>query len=83
MATSNGFIFIGSAMILLGIFMVYLSLRAKPGEVRTKGIGVIFLGPIPIIISGSRKWILTALGVVSIIMFFLVAKNLRPDLIGW
>jgi uncharacterized membrane protein len=83
MAVSGSYLFLGVFMTLIGIFMVYLSLRAKPEEVRTSGFGIFFLGPIPLIIGGKRKWIVTALGITSIIMFFLVAKNIRPDLIGW
>jgi uncharacterized membrane protein len=83
MEVSNGFLLLGIVMTLVGIFMVYLSLRAKPEEVKTRGLGIFFLGPIPIIIGGSRKWIITALSIVFIIMFFLATKNIRPDLIGW
>lgn len=83
MAVSGSYLFLGVFMTLTGILMVYLSLRAKPEEVRARGFGIFFLGPIPLIIGGRRKWIVTALGIASIIMFFLVAKNIRPDLIGW
>ena len=74
---------IGLAMTLVGAYMVYLSLRAKPGEVQAKGMGIIFIGPIPIILGGSRKWILAAIGVTALVMFLMLTKSLNPSLIGW
>jgi len=83
MEVSSGLLFVGVALTLLGAFLVYLSLRAGPGDVDAKAVGVIFIGPIPIILGGSRKWIIAALGVTAIIMLYMISKQIRPDLIGW
>ena len=37
--------------------------------------GIIFIGPIPIIISGNRKWIITVLGI-SIIVFIIMNNRI-------
>jgi len=83
MEVSSIILFFGVTLTLLGAFLVYLSLRAEPGELDAKAAGVIFIGPIPIIVGGSRKWIITALGITAIIMLYMISKQIRPDLIGW
>ncbi|MBN2334313.1 DUF131 domain-containing protein [Candidatus Bathyarchaeota archaeon] len=83
MEVSGNVLIIGVALTLIGVFMVYLSLRARPGEVDAKATGIIFIGPIPIIVGGGRKWIIAAIGVTAIIMLFMLSKQLSPDLIGW
>ncbi|HUV55270.1 MAG TPA: DUF131 domain-containing protein [Candidatus Krumholzibacteriaceae bacterium] len=83
MEVSSGLLFVGVALTLLGALLVYLSLRAGPGELDAKAAGVIFIGPIPIIVGGNRKWIIAALGVTAIIMLYMISKQIRPDLIGW
>jgi len=83
MEVSSGILFVGVALSLLGVFMVYLSLRAGPGELDVKAVGVIFIGSIPIIVGGGRKWIIAALGVTAIMMLYMISKQVRPDLIGW
>lgn len=83
MDVSSGILFVGVALTLLGAFMVYLSLRAGPRELDAKAVGVIFIGPIPIMVGGGRKWIIAALGVTAIMMLYMISKQVRPDLIGW
>ncbi len=83
MEVSSGLLFAGFLLTLLGIYLVYLSLRAGPGEVDAAAVGVIFIGPIPIIVGGGRKWIIAALAVAAMIMLYMVSKQIKPDLIGW
>jgi len=83
MEVSSGILFVGVALTLLGAFMVYLSLRAGPGEFDVKAAGVVFIGSIPILVGGCRKWIIAALGVTAIMMLYMISKQVRPDLIGW
>jgi len=83
MEVSSGILFVGVALTLLRALLVYLSLRAGPGEFDVKAVGVVFIGSIPIIVGGSRKWIIAALGVTAIIMLYMISKQIRPDLIGW
>jgi len=83
MVVSGGLLAIGLIMTIAGAVMVYLSLRARPLEAQSKGVGVIFIGPIPLVISGSRKWVLAALGVAAVIMVVMMAGAAEPNLIGW
>jgi len=83
MEVSSGILFVGVALTLLGAFLVYLSLRAGLGELDVKAGGVIFIGSIPIMVGGGRKWIIAALGVTAIMMLYMISKQVRPDLIGW
>ncbi len=73
----------GLAMTFIGAYIVFLSLKARPNEVETRGMGVIFIGPIPIVIGGNRKWIVVALGITAIIIIFMLTKTMSSDLIGW
>jgi uncharacterized membrane protein len=83
MIVSGGLLALGLIMTIAGAVMVYLSLRARPSEVQSKGVGVIFIGPIPLVIGGSRKWVLAALGVAAVIMVVMIARAAEPNLIGW
>jgi len=83
MDVSSGLLALGLIITFAGVIMVYLSLRARPSEVQSKGMGVIFIGPIPLVIGGSRKWVLAALGVAAVIMVVMIAKAAEPNLIGW
>ncbi|HUV33455.1 MAG TPA: DUF131 domain-containing protein [Candidatus Desulfaltia sp.] len=83
MVVSGGFLALGLTMTVIGAIMVYLSLRARPSEAQSKGVGVIFIGPIPLVIGGSRKWVLAALGVAAVIMVVMIARAAEPNLIGW
>ncbi|MCW4049976.1 MAG: DUF131 domain-containing protein [Candidatus Bathyarchaeota archaeon] len=78
----SGLLMLGFTLTLLGVLMVYQSLRARPGEVEEKDEGVIFFGTIPIIVGGSRKWIVAALGATAIMMLFILTKEIRPDILG-
>jgi len=83
MEVSSGFLFAGVAIIAVGVYLVYLSLRAGPGEADSEAVGVILIGPIPIIVGGGRKWIIAALAVIAVIMLYMVSKQISSDLIGW
>ena len=83
MTFSSGLVFIGALMTIVGVYMVYLSLRASPNEMESKHMGVIFVGPIPLVFAGTRKWIITAVCVAAVVMLFMVTRSISPDLIGW
>ena len=76
------FLLVGGLITLVGAFLIYLSLRAGPQEVSRRE-GVFYLGPIPIMVTGVRKWIITALGITSIILVWLVSSTLNLTIIGW
>jgi len=82
MEISSGFILVGGLITLVGAFLIYLSLRAGPQEVARKD-GVFYLGPIPIMITGVRKWIITALGITGVILVWLVSSTLNLSTMGW
>ena len=83
MSVSGGFLLLGLAMTFVGAYMVYLSLRARPDEVKSKSMGIIFIGPIPIILGGSRKWVVAALGMTALLIIFMWTRSLNPSLVGW
>jgi len=83
MNLTGGLLIIGLLMTLIGALMVYISLQPNRKEIETKGMGIIFIGPIPIIIKGGRKWIVTALGIAGIILFFIFTVSQNPNIIGW
>ena len=83
MEVSSGFLFAGVTLVAVGVYLVYLSLRAGPGEADSEAVGVILIGPIPIIIGGGRKWIIAALAVIAVIMLYMVSKQISSNMIGW
>ena len=83
MDLTGGLLIIGLLMTLIGVLMVYISLQPNRKEIETKGMGIIFIGPIPIIIKGGRKWIVTALCIAGLILIFMYSVSQNPDLIGW
>jgi len=83
MDASSGFLAIGAVMVVAGAIMVYMSLRAGPSEAKSGGAAVIFIGPIPIVLGGSRKWVVAALGAAAVILLVMVIRSAQPGLIGW
>ena len=82
MEISGGFLLVGGLIGMAGAFLIYLSLRAGPQDVYLME-GVFYLGPIPIIVTGVRKWILAALGITGIILVWLVSSTLNLSIMGW
>jgi uncharacterized membrane protein len=78
-----GLLIIGFLLTIIGAMMVYISLQPNRKEIETKGMGVIFIGPIPIIIKGGRKWIIAALGIAGIILILMFTTSQNPNIIGW
>jgi len=82
MEISSGFLIVGLLMALVGAILIYKSLRASPSEVTEENDGVRYIGPIPIMVNGERKWILVALIITSVIILYLVTKSVYPELLG-
>lgn len=76
------FVLIGTSIIFIGAFLVFKALKAQPQEIESKKIGILFLGSIPLIISGSRKWIIMTLGIAGIIFIFMFAKDWIPAIVN-
>ncbi len=82
MEISGGFLIVGALMTLAGAILIYQSVKASPDEARAHVDGVVFIGPIPIIVSGSRKWIVAAIGVTVVVIVYLFADSYYPGLMG-
>ncbi len=82
MDISSGFLIVGMLMVLIGGILIYKSLLASPHEITENGKGVRYIGPIPIVVNGSRKWILAALIVTSIILVYLIVRSMYPGILG-
>lgn len=76
---------IGLAVTGVGILMILLSLRPRDerGNTRHEAAGVIFIGPIPIIIGGKDRWTIVGIAVITIIAFMILMALAQPNLVGW
>lgn len=83
MELSSILLAVGLAMTFIGIVMVYVSLRAGPSEARSGGAAVLFVGPIPIVLSGGRRWVLVAFAASAIIILAMMVWSAQPNLVGW
>jgi uncharacterized membrane protein len=77
----NSFLIIGLLMTLAGVILIYKSLRASPHEIAEDN-GVRYIGPIPIVVNGGRKWILAALIITSVLIVYLLTKSFYPEILG-
>jgi uncharacterized membrane protein len=72
------FVFIGVLITFIGAILVFKALKALPQELRTRAKSkkiILFIGSTPLIINGSRKWIITTLGIAGIIFIILLTRN--------
>jgi uncharacterized membrane protein len=82
MEIASGFLIIGLLMTLAGAILIYKSLRAGPNELTEDNDGVRYIGPIPIVVNGGRKWILAALIITSVLIIYLIVKTVYPGILG-
>ena len=82
MEIASGFLLIGLLMTLAGAILIYKSLRASPHELSEENGGVRYIGPIPIVVNGGRKWILAALIITSVLIVYLLVKAVYPGILG-
>lgn len=82
MEISSGFLVIGLLMTLAGAILIYMSLRAGPGELKGDNDGIRVVWGIPIIVNGGRRWILAALIISSILILYLITKSSYPNILG-
>jgi uncharacterized protein (TIGR00304 family) len=82
MEITSGFLVIGFLMTIAGAILIYQSIRANPSEARARVDGVVFIGPIPIIVAGSRKWIIAAIAATSMILIWLASGSFNM-FTGW
>lgn len=82
MAFTSGFLIVGLLMVLAGAILIYKSLKASPKELAEDGEGVVYIGPLPIVVKDGRKWILTALIISALLIAYLATKTYYPNLLG-
>lgn len=82
MEISSGFLLVGLLMTLAGAILIYKSLRADPHELDEDNDDVRYVGGIPIIVNGGRKWILAALIISSLLILYLITKSYYPIILG-
>ena len=80
MEFTSGFLVAGLFMTLAGAILIYQSIKASPSEAKSNAKGVHFIDPLPIMVEGSRKWIVAAIGAASVVLVYLVTSSLN---IGW
>jgi uncharacterized membrane protein len=56
---------------------------AGAGVSRMGGAAVLFIGPVPIVLSGGRRWVLVAFAATAIIILVMVVRSAQPGLVGW
>ena len=85
MGVSTPLLVLGLAMTAIGTALILLSFRPRDrkGDVDHRGVGVIFIGPIPIVFGGKGRWVYIGIAVVAVIVLLLLAASMSPDLIGW
>ncbi|MBD3173438.1 hypothetical protein GF326_13325 [Candidatus Bathyarchaeota archaeon] len=82
MDVSSGFLIIGLLMALAGAILIYKSLRASPREMAEDDGEVRYIGSVPLMLDGGRKWILVALMISTVLIVYLATKSFYPDIIG-
>lgn len=81
----SSLIILGVALTVIGTVMLLLSFRPdeRKGKSEHRGLGVIFIGPIPLIFGGGRKAFMVFLALASLIAILLLAASTSPSVIGW
>lgn len=74
---------LGMALAAIGTIMLFLSFRPRERRERVErgGVGVVFIGPIPIIFGGRSRWALVGVAVSVVIALLILVASMRPNLI--
>ena len=74
---------LGLTMSGLGTILLLLSVRSKLEKYETnfKASGVIFIGPIPIVLGGKSIWTIIGLAIGVVALIFVAAVMAQPDII--
>lgn len=85
MKVSAPILTLGLTLMAAGSIMLILSFRSGDPRksIEHRGMGVIFIGPIPIIFGGSKKWFVVGIALAAVIAVLLLAASLQPNLFGW
>ena len=73
----------GLTMSGLGTILLLLSFRSKLEKAETdfKASGVIFLGPIPIVLGGKSIWTIIGLAITVVALIFVAAVVAQPEIL--
>ena len=82
MDISSGFLIAGLFMTLAGAILIYISLRADPDDLKEENAGIRYIWGIPIIVNGGRRWILAALIISSLLIFYLITRSSYLNILG-
>ncbi len=76
---------LGLVMTVLGALMIVLSIKSRGNkrEHESSSMGVIFLGPIPIVLGGRGRWIIIGVAAVILMVFLFTVNAYQPDLLRW
>ena len=74
---------LGLTMSGLGTILLLLSLRSKLEKEVTgfKASGVIFIGPIPIVLGGKSIWTIIGMAIVFVALIFVAAVMAQPEVL--
>ncbi len=74
----------GLTMSGLGTILLLLSFRSKLEKAETdfKATGVIFLGPIPLVLGGKSIWTIIGLAITMVALIFVAAVVAQPEILG-
>lgn len=76
---------LGFAMTLIGALLLFVSFRTREDDergVEFRSAGIIFIGPIPIVLGGRGKWMFIGIVAVVVIVFLVVLTQARPGSLG-
>ncbi len=75
---------LGLTMSGLGTILLLLSFRAKLEKAETdfKATGVIFLGPISLVLGGKSIWTIIGVAITVVALIFVAAVVAQPEILG-
>lgn len=80
MEVSAQMLSIGLALTGLGVILLLLSLRRRheSDSMGFRSAGVIFIGPIPAILSGKNKWAIIGIAIFVVIVIYITSTVTHP-----
>lgn len=76
---------LGFAMTVIGALLLLVNFRSRKDDDREaefRSAGIIFIGPVPIVLGGRGKWMLLAIAAAVVIAFLVVLTMSRPGSVG-
>ncbi len=76
---------LGFAMTVIGALLLFVSFRSREDDergVEYRSAGIIFIGPIPIVLGGRGKWMLIGIAAAVVIVFLVVLAMAQPGSFG-